>query len=258
MEDTSKAVPSKNPGKYMPWYRAVSSSAILIAILTGFLYLCGWMYWNSFFSYFGIDLWTLGDLSFHQLVLGTFQFPIGVLVCMIATMALRRYFAKGVTQPGIDKVWLILNIILLLLFVMAYYFRLFFVLVLILSLAGLSVALLNMKFFSLNGFFNSPDWKQPFVLFLTVFFLFSVILCCIAGRRNAIDVFASTRLHTRITLEVESDSPPPEKTILIAHMKGKYFICEPRDNPDDQPQVIVIDDSRVIKAEINKPASSVN
>jgi hypothetical protein len=259
--------------------RTVYNLAIFITLGSGVLYVYGGFAWVAYFRYFGIHL-SFMDLTFHQIIVSTWPFVflfvfipfyftdrgknekklidrvsisaysiiMTVFSSAIVLAAVRIFDIKILIPTWIKMIvptWLCILIAIFTLIILVFpkYFRN--------KLEKIFNAFnfkLEIKRIYLNEYLR--DTRKKIFYFAFAFFLmlmFSFYVGEIGANRIKLNSNSD-----RITIKVsDEEKQPPEEAILIAHMKNRYFICEPV-KENEKPKTMIINDSDVISVEIIK------
>lgn len=226
-------------------------ATLMIAAFTGILYVIGFIYWKTYWSYFGIDLYSVGLSIVHILsaAWSTALFFCYILVTSIihnlrsarpiteytlrTETFLISYFAMSISQLNSSLAWwqIICAIAASMLF--------------LLLVANKRARSPNADFFA---------WLFPNNLLST--FSFVALLCftfyafCTMGARvDARNAISGETESKRYSLEDNNGKVIATNLILICHADSKYFVCFPTVK-NSKPVVFVYPDSIVSKATI--------
>jgi hypothetical protein len=214
------------------------NATIVLGIVTAYLYVFGSIYWLAYFSSFGVAKFR--DLSFEETISSSWLFTFTVVFPVLFQVF---FYRKSDIAVG----YLLFIFIMPTLFATAWYYTNNNWIILF---ALLSSVLLLIPWANFLKYKFTLNTNICFCL-ATIFFLFSMILAIILGEGCAKRLLRKDESHyNTITLTVEGDIQPPKNAIFLAHMSGKYIIYPRFQINKESSKTIVIEDSRVLNAEI--------
>ncbi len=221
--------------------------AVFLTVASSILYILGWTYWTQYFKYFGIDP-SFIDLSFHQLIATTWWFAYSFALIIYAVIDHDGQESMG--RVSISGYNFLLAVFALL---SGFLFTLLIPLWLKITIAVALFLLLmvckpklKQKKLNLDKKLSGISGKIAFsMLLLSLALLLNIHL----GNRHAKGKVELNGNVDRISIEVKGNTQPPKQAVLIAHMKGKYFICMPK-KEGAKPETIIINDDVVERATI--------
>lgn len=228
--------------------------ALIVSLASAAFYSLGWTYWQSYFGYFGIAADFI-DLDFTRILATTWFLALLVLPYLapddiVGTLSSER--ADTVVIRGYDLSFSIggLTAFLVTLAWGDFSLKMFgsvFVVVCLLA------SLLLRKYWNVPLRVGSAllGDRSARILTLATAFLLLQLTYALIGRQRATHL-AEGVTGPRMTLAVEAGPQPATQLILVAHMKNRYFLCAP--TPSGQkPEILVIPDSRVVRATVAQP-----
>ncbi len=220
------------------------NATIALGVVTALLYAFGWNYWQGYFRYFGVEC--LMDLTLEETL--SSSWPLFLLIIFPLVVIVVGYSKDFVVKEKYIKcpigyllVILLLPIITLISFYINSVTRL--VMIIVMTVVVLLVPLIIFRKYKITIKGNSYIF---YIIFYIALFMFLSLKAGRARAENLLDWEYKT-----ITLTVEGEEQPPKDAILIAHTDGKYIICTKYEKGQSRPKTIVIEDSKVLKAEID-------
>jgi len=226
------------------------NATITLGAVTAYLYIFGRLFERGYFQYFLVE--ELMELSFEEIVSRSWLYALLVIIpptgVIIFKSNIKEFIING--KPWqIPIVVFFSSLFLPALFIVCLrYIYDFLILFLIMALTIWGLIKTSVKFHKPKLTIERSDYH--FVPLFFVLLLYSLIFALYAGQTRAKLLLNSSSYET-ITLTVEGKTQPPQNAIFIAHMGDKYIIC-PQDSRQGHIKVIVIEDSKVLKAEISK------
>jgi len=227
----------------------IIDAALIVTAGSGCLYILGFSYWQAYYDYFGIRQEFVA-LDINKIMAITWWFAIFLFFWLIRSTNTRDLELSNMEEISISVADLIIFpfIVIFLAFVLSPYSQLIKIIMFLIGCGFLILidAIFKGRKIKIGKGLLSQRFGKLFLALLL--FSFSAVIYNWYGHYYAMRL-AHGIDAVRITLTMDGDWQPPEKTILIGHMKGKYFICEKAEG-GVRPELIIIEESRVVNARI--------
>lgn len=222
-------------------------ATVALGLVTAYLYAFGLAFWRAYYQHFQVEEFV--DLSFETTVSGSWFFAsLFLLPLLFFVMGNFRQFTTNDEHIHISIVYILFAL-----------FTPFFIIVSMrycsnvkrFILLFISIFLIIEAISILFSIFHKSVLTIKRYRFFILFILY--ISSSFGFSSNYGEEFAKlllTQNHRIITLTVEGETQPPQNAIFISHMGSKYIVCPQFESNQDCPKTIVIEDSRVLKAEI--------
>lgn len=224
--------------------------AILLSLGIGYIYLMSWIYWDSYYSFFGIPESAL-NISFMNIILSAWSSLVIMFAFIIIVLD-----NSGKRINSIEDISISLHPIILLLFLIIVYSIQPFLDGLWIRIGiifSLLVIYIFIKIFSKDRIFEigravKDNHGKIFIAIalLMLSIVTTKIYANVLARSVAKGVFGNN-----INLQLKDSDVVFKDYVLISNMGGKYYICEEIEN-NDKPSTFVINEDDVILVELNK------
>jgi len=251
IEQTDTTIIEKNDNKSSTRVKLSSlfDAAIVFGIISAYLYSYGWLYWKGYFKYFGVDCFM--KLSFEETICSSWWFLVLIFSPILITVIQVYFFERGKNDDNIhcsigDIIFALATPFLCV--AVTFYtnkiWQLIFYFVFLIVFRFLSAIYLRFKI---------TFYRKFWLLIIFLLIVYSLILSFLSGisaAKEVINIDLPLGNYKIIKLTIEGENQPPQNAILVAHMDGKYIIYPQFQSRQGRPKTIVIDDSRVLNAEI--------
>ena len=250
-EDTTREPPAVRAAKLRFW-----DAAAVVTVVSGALFLLGWIAWETYCSYFGIDAFM--ELNVQQVIATTWYTPlvqVALLVLIIAP-AFRARDWSDVSIPTRILGWGGGLLLYLTVGLASGYsdlpnperqarLRPFLYMLFSAGLGAEMMVAFGKREVSLGGLVRTLARR------IAIAVLILAALLVVYYRHGLVSARARAQGLTgpRITIETNIGQRPPPDSVLIAHMRRKYFVCPPT-APGSVPQVFVVEDEHAIHVSI--------
>jgi hypothetical protein len=221
-------------------------AAIIFTIVTSILYILGWVYWVSYYKFFGISSDFI-NIPFEQIVSTTWIIGLGAIIALISLIGLYIFDINNTEDYSFE----LSNIITFLSFlggvlaVIYYYKNIWLSFVVIIPILVILYLASKTKLFNYTIIFGKFYQKKStrLCIILLIFFIFFFTYSYMGEQAAEIQ---SKSHNTKIILETTGGWQSPKDAFLIAHMDNKYFIYN-SSNDSFAPEVFIIEDAQVSK-----------
>lgn len=232
-------------------------AAVILSIVTGGLFVVGWVHWWTYFKYFGIRSFQI-DLSLHEVIVTTWWILLPLIISFILIGYLTN--VKEIDESKrFDRLLIgAMNKLMRKFRTVIFTFLLLLVgaiLVVICGSEGLSLILSISVFitsmiiisFYLVGELLNRDYNSKNILVLLVLASF----CNIYTGFVAADRVSNGTDGLKISIQHENEKLSVDKYIFISYMNGVYYIQKPKSDRFNF-QTIMMHESNIEQVNLSK------